>query len=102
MSDIIKLTEVSKQYKMFGIESLSSTFKQGYITGLIGPNGAGKTTLIKMIMGITRPDKGEITIFGQSQSLKEAEIKQRIGFVSDECHYYEHLSIHSLYFTAKR
>lgn len=96
MSDIIKLNEVSKQFKMFGIEPLSCAFKQGYITGLIGPNGAGKTTLIKMIMGITRPDTGGIAIFGQSLSLQEAEIKQRIGFVSDECHYYEHISIHSM------
>ncbi|WP_341278870.1 ABC transporter ATP-binding protein [Paenibacillus sp. FSL H8-0537] len=96
MSDIIKLNEVSKQFKMFGIQPLSCAFKQGYITGLIGPNGAGKTTLIKMIMGITRPDTGGIAIFGQSLSLQEAEIKQRIGFVSDECHYYEHISIHSM------
>ncbi|SFF11419.1 ABC-2 type transport system ATP-binding protein [Paenibacillus algorifonticola] len=96
MNDIIKLNNVSKQYKLFSIEPLSCTFKQGYITGLIGPNGAGKTTLIKMIMGITRPGTGEITIFGQSQSLQEAEIKQQIGFVSDECHYYEHLSIQSM------
>ena len=37
---------------------------EGSITALIGPNGAGKTTTIKMILGLLKPDKGVMKVFG--------------------------------------
>ena len=44
---------------------------------MIGPNGGGKTTLIKLILGLLKPDKGEIRIFGKSPS----EMRKRLGYV---------------------
>ena len=60
--------------------------------GFVGPNGAGKSTTIKMIMNLIRKDSGEIKIFGKDNKKAEKEIKQNIGFVYDENHYYEDLT----------
>ena len=60
--------------------------------GFVGPNGAGKSTTIKMIMNLIRKDSGDIKIFGKDNKKAEKEIKQNIGFVYDENHYYEDLT----------
>lgn len=93
MSDVIQLDHLSKSYDRFELRDISLSIKQGFITGLIGPNGAGKTTLIKMLMGMTYPDQGAITIFGQNNQQYQAANKDRIGYVSDENIYYEHLTV---------
>ncbi|CQR56065.1 ABC transporter ATP-binding protein [Paenibacillus riograndensis] len=93
MSDVIKLQGLSKSYDRFELRDISLGIKEGYITGLIGPNGAGKTSLIKMIMGMVYPDQGEIQLFGQNHLQHQAANKDRIGYVSDENIYYEHLTV---------
>jgi ABC-2 type transport system ATP-binding protein len=84
---------VSKSFSPFTLKDVSFAVPQGYITGLIGPNGAGKSTIIKTLLGLIRPDGGSVEVFGSSIGKMEKEIKQRIGYVSDESHYYEHLTI---------
>ncbi|MGF9696100.1 ABC transporter ATP-binding protein [Paenibacillus sp. MABNR03] len=92
----IELRNLSKTYPLFKVDNVSLNVKQGYITGLIGPNGAGKSTLIKMIIGLIRPDSGSIKTLGNEMPSQEINIKQRIGIVSDECFYYEHLTIREM------
>ncbi|CAM4469567.1 ABC transporter ATP-binding protein [Paenibacillus tarimensis] len=91
--NVIELDGLSKSYSRFKLEPITMSIKQGYITGLVGPNGAGKSTLIKLLLGMAVPDRGEVRIFGRRMPEREQEIKERIGYVSDESHYYEHLSI---------
>lgn len=93
MSDVISLDHVSKSYDRFELRNISLSVKQGFITGLIGPNGAGKTTLIRMLMGMTYPDQGEILMFERNNLQYPAANKERIGYVSDENIYYEHLTV---------
>ncbi|RAW19220.1 sodium ABC transporter ATP-binding protein [Paenibacillus taichungensis] len=92
----IELRNVTKTYPLFKVDNISLDVKQGYITGLIGPNGAGKSTLIKMIIGLIYPDTGSIKTLGSEMHNQEVNIKQRIGIVSDDCFYYEHLTIHEM------
>ncbi len=61
--------------------------------GFIGPNGAGKSTTIKIIMNLIKKSSGDIKVFGLDHLQHEKEIKSRIGFVYDENHYYENLTI---------
>jgi len=89
----IELRNLSKTYPQFTVDQISLDVKQGYITGLIGPNGVGKSTLIKMILGMVHPDSGSVKILGRYMPKDEVDIKQRIGIVSDDCFYYEHLTI---------
>lgn len=91
--NVIELRNLTKTYPQFTVDNVSLDVKQGYITGLIGPNGVGKSTLIKMMLGMIRPDSGSIKILGCDMPKQEVDIKQRIGIVSDDCFYYEHLTI---------
>ena len=61
--------------------------------GFIGPNGAGKTTTIKAILNQIKKDAGEIKLWGQDNIDHEVELKNRIGVVMDEGHFYDHLTL---------
>lgn len=78
----LEVKNLSKQYVDFQLKGISFSLPMGTITGLVGRNGAGKTTTIKSIVGSIHPDRGQITILGQSPN---TEIKQEIGVVYDEC-----------------
>lgn len=61
------------------IDQLQLTISQRDFVGVIGPNGAGKSTLLKMMVGLLKPTKGEIRLFGQS--LPHFADWDRIGYV---------------------
>ena len=77
----IEIKNVSKHYMGFSLEKLNLTLPNGCIMGLVGENGAGKSTTIRMVLGLTRPDSGEITVFGNKLSQVQ---KEQIGVVLDE------------------
>lgn len=77
----IEIKNVSKHYQGFSLENLDLNLPSGCIMGLVGQNGAGKSTTIRLILGLSQPDSGEITVFGQKLS---EELKQDIGIVLDE------------------
>ena len=77
----IEIKNLSKFYRGFSLENLNLTLPGGCILGLVGENGAGKSTTIRMILGLTRPDSGEITVFGKKM---DQALKQDIGVVLDE------------------
>nr|WP_145403370.1 ABC transporter ATP-binding protein [Paenibacillus xylanexedens] len=92
----IELRNVTKAYPLFKVHNISMDVKEGYITGLIGPNGAGKSTLIKMITGLIHPDQGTLRTLGSEMPEQDVAVKQRLGILSDECFYYEHLTIREM------
>ncbi|MBE0426111.1 MAG: ABC transporter ATP-binding protein [Nitrospirae bacterium] len=63
--------------------NLNFSMEKGDRIGLIGPNGAGKTTLLHLIMGLLKPDSGEIEIFGKvrKEDRDFTEVRQRIGLL---------------------
>jgi ABC-2 type transport system ATP-binding protein len=71
--------------KSFGgrpaVEELSFSVEAGECFGLLGPNGAGKTSTIRMMIGITMPDSGEVRIFGQPFN---REVLKRVGYLPEE------------------
>ena len=77
----IEIKNISKHYRGFSLENLSLTLPSGCIMGLVGENGAGKSTTIRLILDMTRPDGGEITVFGQKMSPR---LREEIGVVLDE------------------
>ena len=93
MKPILELRGVSKVFPEFSLDEVSFSLEPGYIMGFIGANGAGKSTTIKLIMNLLHLDGGEIKVFGLDSRQDELEIKQRIGFVYDENHFYEELTI---------
>ena len=66
MDNILEIKNLTKKYKnnKNALKDINLEIKRGKIVGLLGPNGSGKTTLIKSIVGLLRPDSGEILING--------------------------------------
>lgn len=78
---LIELKNVSRHLGNFKLENISMELPPGYIMGLIGPNGAGKTSLIHLLLGLYRPDEGEIKIDGKNYEQNEREIHEVTGTV---------------------
>ena len=65
----IVLSHVSKSYgEVRAVRSIDLTIAPGETVALLGPNGAGKTTTIDMVLGLTRPDRGTVSVFGAPPS----------------------------------
>src|SRR5215471_7896649 len=61
----VGLSRLSKSYgQVRAVRSIDLTIAPGEMVALLGPNGAGKTTTIDMVLGLTRPDHGTISVFG--------------------------------------
>ncbi len=82
-----------KAYDGFhAVDGLSLRVEPGEILGLVGPNGAGKTTTLRCLAGIIPPTSGRVVIAGFDLSEQPIEAKQRLAFVPDEPHLFDHLT----------
>lgn len=91
MDNALEVTGLVKNYENFKLDRVTFNIEPGYIMGYIGPNGAGKTTTINMILGILKPDGGQIKLFGKELNEGSTSLKERIGFVIGETAFYEFL-----------
>jgi ABC-2 type transport system ATP-binding protein len=71
------------------VDGLSLSLDESSVTGLIGPNGAGKTTTIKMILGLLKPDKGQVRVFGEDP-WDNSGIRTRVGVVHEKAFFPSH------------
>ncbi|MGG7077871.1 ABC transporter ATP-binding protein [Clostridium sardiniense] len=92
-NNALEIKNITKEYKGFSLKNVSFSIPKGFIMGLVGPNGAGKTTIIKAIMNLVNLKSGEINIFDKNLKECEVSIKDRIGFVYDDCCAFEDFSI---------
>ena len=87
----IELTKVRKSYDQFvAVNDLSFSIEQGGVFGLLGPNGAGKTSTIRMMIGITVPDSGQINLFGKPFERKSLN---KVGYLPEERGLYKKMKI---------
>jgi ABC-2 type transport system ATP-binding protein len=81
---------LAKSYgKVVAVDGINLSLDEGSITALIGPNGAGKTTTIKMILGLLKPDKGVVNVFGQDPWDNTA-MRSMIGVVYEKAFFPSH------------
>ena len=79
----LSIHNVSKAFAgKVAVEDVSFTVKPGEIIGFLGPNGAGKTTTLRMALGLIKPDRGEIKLFGGAPGAESSF--GRIGFLPEE------------------
>lgn len=91
MNSIIEAINLSKWYgQVMGVNDVTLKIGKG-ITGLLGPNGAGKSTLLKLMVGMLKPSKGEIKVFGED-IWNNTDIKRIIGYCSDKDAFYENMT----------
>jgi ABC-2 type transport system ATP-binding protein len=88
--------EVSGLTKRFGsrtaVDSLELSVPEACAYGFLGPNGAGKTTLIRMLLGLTRPSQGQISMLGLNLPAERAAALARTGAIVEEPRFHNHLT----------
>ena len=79
---VLRTKSLTKRYgNKAAVDNVSLTVEKGDIFGLIGQNGAGKTTLMRLITSLSRPDSGEIELFGQTGAAELNAARSRMGSV---------------------
>ncbi len=104
---VIELENLTKYYGQHrGIENLTLRIKRGIIQGFLGPNGAGKTTTIRCLLGILKPNDGQIKVFGNTIKnwTTEISLKEKIGYLPGEFNLYRHFKVKQIldYFESLR
>jgi len=93
MNYLIETIALTKRYKQqFAVNAVNLKVKSGEIYGLLGRNGAGKTTTLKMLLRLTRPDSGEIKLFGNDYRAAVNTTYRRIGSMIETPGFYENLT----------
>ena len=82
--------------KAFGgqkiIDNLNMTVPEGSVFGFIGQNGAGKTTTMKMVLGLLRPNQGEIIVCNEPVHFGQTKTNQYIGYLPDVPEFYDYMT----------
>ena len=96
---IVEAVDLRKNYD--GVEALRGLNLQvpmGSIHGFLGRNGAGKTTTIKILLGMARPNGGQVRAFGLPADSPDTsvEIRRRTGFVSEDKDLYDYMTVEEM------
>lgn len=90
---VIETKNLTKQYgTQQSVADLNVHVQKGRIYGLLGRNGAGKTTTMKMLLGLTQPTSGEVTIWGKPLRTNEKKLLPRIGSLIESPGFYPNLT----------
>ncbi len=92
---MIRVEKLKKRYgRLEVLRELDLEIETGKVTAILGPNGAGKTTLIKSLLGLVRPDGGEMTIDGKR--VEGSEYRREIGYMPQAARYPENLTVEEI------
>src|SRR4051812_13246820 len=101
MSVVLEVDHVEQSFSVgFWMKSkkilhdISLKISERSIFGFLGANGAGKTTLIHLIVGLRKPTKGGIRVFGRDAL--SAMAKARIGYLPERPYFHDHLTAEGL------
>ncbi len=103
MDEIIKLTGLTKKYGEFtAVDHLNLSINKGEVFGLLGPNGAGKSTTILMLLGLTEPTEGSVSVCGIDPISRPVEVKRVVGYLPEDVGFYDrYTGLENLMFTAQ-
>ncbi|HEX3022685.1 MAG TPA: ABC transporter ATP-binding protein [Lachnospiraceae bacterium] len=73
------------------IDNLSFSVPEHSVFGFLGQNGAGKTTTMKMVLGLLKPDGGEIKVFGENVTYGQTSTNRHIGYLPDVPEFYSYM-----------
>lgn len=93
---MIRVEHLKKRFKkLYALDDVSAEFNRGQVTALIGPNGSGKTTLIKSILGMVRPDSGDI-YFDDQEIKNDYKYRRHIGYMPQIGRFPDNMKVGSL------
>jgi ABC-2 type transport system ATP-binding protein len=94
---VLEFVELEKEFRLglqltrvHAVRGVSLQVAAGEIFGYLGPNGAGKTTTMKMAMGLIRPSKGEVRLFGRP--IGDPSARARVGYLPEHPYFYDYLT----------
>lgn len=90
---MIKLNKVKKLLGNFMLRDITLEIPAGYIIGLIGANGCGKTSLLHILMGLYKPNSGDVELMGKNYRDNEDELHDMIGVVLQERLYEDYMTL---------
>jgi ABC-2 type transport system ATP-binding protein len=94
---VVELRGAKKSYGGFTLGPVDLAVEPGYVVAVVGPNGSGKTTLFRMLMGLARPDAGDLRLFGAPlDGDDEVATKRRIGYVPERATGHDDLTAREL------
>lgn len=76
--------------KARAVDGVDIEIRRGEVFGLLGPNGSGKSTTIKLLLGLLRPTRGHIEVFGRAPD--DVATKERIGYLPEESYLYRYFT----------
>lgn len=96
--NVIQVQHLTKAYedlhrgRFLAVDQISFAVQPGEIFGLLGPNGAGKTTVLRMLSTVLTPTSGIAMVGGYDVAVDPAEVRRRIGFVSNNTAIYDRMT----------
>ncbi len=102
-SNVIELNGLTKKYGSFtAVDNLNLSIRKGEIFGLLGPNGAGKSTTILMMLGLTDPTSGTVSVCGINSTKQPVDVKRRVGYLPEDVGFYDdRTGLENLVYTAQ-
>ncbi|NIV30603.1 MAG: ATP-binding cassette domain-containing protein [Anaerolineae bacterium] len=90
---IIQTRELTRRFgSLTAVDRLALHVPRGSVYGFLGPNGAGKTTTIRMLLGLIRPDSGEVKLFGEPLQRDRGALLKRLGALVEAPSVYPNLT----------
>ena len=90
---IIETKDLVKAYGKFtAVDKLNLCIDEGEVFGFLGPNGAGKTTTILMLLGLTEPTSGTVSVCGFDPNREPLKVKRLAGYLPERIGFYEDLT----------
>ena len=89
----ISTQELTKRYDgVTVVDHLNLQVKENEVFGLLGPNGAGKTTTILMMLGLTEPAEGSVSVLGFNPNREPLKVKRQVGYLPERVGFYENMT----------
>lgn len=93
MEPIIAASKLTKRFRrMLAVDGLDLTVERGEVFGFLGPNGAGKSTTLRMMVGLIRPTRGKIQLFGHDAWGEHCSAVRKVGAMIESPAFYKYLS----------
>ena len=90
---LIETRALTRRFRTkLAVDDLDLLVPAAGVYGFLGPNGAGKTTAIRMLLGLIRPDAGEVRLFGQTLRSNQRTLMSRVGALVESPSLYPHLT----------
>jgi ABC-2 type transport system ATP-binding protein len=94
MENVIRLQNVTKRYgSQVALNNVSLEIPRGVVCGLLGENGAGKTTAIRLLLGLTEPNSGSVSVLGLDSTREGRQVRSRVGYVAERPTLYDWMTV---------